>query len=353
LQNWLKELSVEDLKIFKDEFDNFLPDSIFDFHVHLWKKDFITKEISKKRFKSNPFLDPDIEEFQFEDYQIVSKELFPNKTYKALIFGLPVKEINLEKNNEYISQVCCEKNFYGLFIPKPDLEKIPDNFFKKKFIGFKPYPDLAYPKLSKNSIEHNIEVDISDYISKKTLEFSHENGLILLLHIPKKERLNNKKNIWEITEIAKKYPRIKIVLAHAGRSYCYNDIKDSIEYLKIYKNIYVDTAMINNYEVNKVIIEELGTERILYGSDLAVAILKGKNVDINNKHYFVTSTPRPWSLSSDSIELKNFTFFIYEIIRSIKIACKSLQLSNENIKNIFYNNSIRLIEDISIRTAGT
>ena len=254
--------------------------------------------------------------------------------------------MNISKANRYISDICKKNNCYGLYIPEPDLEEIPESFFKDRFVGFKPYPDLVDFEVPEDFSRLDINVSIFDFVSKEVLEFSQQYGLILLIHIPRAGRLNDRKNIEEIKMIGNKYPDIKIVLAHAGRSYCYSDIKDSIKYLKDMKNLYVDTAMINSFSVNKVLMEELGSERILYGSDLAVAALKGKNIDINNKHYFVTDVPKIWSLSSSDMNLDNFTFFIYEIIRAIKIAAKSMNLAREDIENIFYLNIKRLINNI-------
>ncbi|MBC7333524.1 MAG: amidohydrolase family protein [Actinobacteria bacterium] len=348
MKNLLKDFSEEDLKIFKGEFNDFLPEKIMDFHVHLWKRDFLDKEVSEERQRVNPFADPDIiDGFSFEEFKVVAERLFPGKKYKGLFFGLPAKEVNLAKANRYISDICKENNCYGLYIPEPDLKEIPESFFENRFVGFKPYPDLVGYNTPEDFSKLDIDVSIFDFVSKKVLEFSNEYGLILLLHIPRKGRLNDRRNIEEIRSIAKSYPDIKIVLAHAGRSYCYSDIKESIGYLKDIENLYVDTAMINSFSVNKVLLEELGPERVLYGSDLAVAALKGKNIDINNKHYFVTSTPRPWSLSSDVMNLDSFTYFIYEIIRAIRIAVKSLGMGREDIRNIFYLNTRKLIKNIT------
>ncbi|MCL4378051.1 MAG: amidohydrolase family protein, partial [Actinobacteria bacterium] len=337
----------KDLKIFNQEFNNFLPKKIMDFHVHLWKKDFLNKEISEERQKSNPFTDQDIiDGFVFKDFKTISNTLFPDKEYSGLFFGLPVKEVDLDKANKYISDVCIENNCYGLYIPEPDLNEIPENFFKNRFVGFKPYPDLVDFETPADFSKLDIDVSMFDFISKKVLEFSNEYGLILLIHIPRKGRLSNKRNIEELRKIGEKYKNIKIILAHAGRSYCYEDIWSGIQYIKDMKNLYVDTAMINNFSVNKLLMEELGPERILYGSDLAVAALKGKNIDINNKHYFVTNTPKYWSLSSSEMNLDDFTFFIYEIIRAIKIATQSLNLIREDIEGIFNSNAEKLIESI-------
>ncbi len=312
--------------------------------MHLWKKDFLTGKISHARKEGVPFLDSSIiDGFAYEDFLDIGKKLFPGKGYCGLFFGLPLIEVNLKTMNSYISDVCKKNGSRGLFIPYPDLENIPSSFFENKFIGFKPYPDLVNPK---DRPKMNIDVSIFDFIPTKVFEFSQEYGLIILIHLPRIGRLNDKKNIEEIREICRRYPNIKVILAHAGRSYCYSDIIDSITYLKDLENLYVDTAMINSFSVIDVLINELGVEKILYGSDLSVSAIKGKNVDINNKHYFITSTPRAWSLSSPKIDINNMTFFIYETIRAIRVASKINRLSKEHIDKIFYLNTKNLIDDI-------
>jgi uncharacterized protein len=343
----LNLLTKEDLEIFKEEFENFLPAEIIDSHIHLWESNIFTKTLPEERLKQNPPLDSEIVDgFRIEDFKEFVKKVFPGKKYKGIFFGLPVKEADLDICNQYISNVCKKNNSYGLFNSAIDLTEIPSNFFDNRFIGFKPYPDLVDYKAPEDFSKLNIDVSMFDFISKKVFEFCQEYGLILLIHIPRAGRLNDSRNIEEIKTIGKKYPDIKIILAHAGRSYCYSDINESIKHLKHIKNLYVDTAMINSYSVNKVLLEELGSERILYGSDLPIALFKGKNIDINNRHYFVTATPKAWSLSSSEMNLNNFTYFIYEIIRAIKISVKSLNLGKQDIENIFFNNCNNMIKDI-------
>jgi predicted TIM-barrel fold metal-dependent hydrolase len=341
MKRLLENFQNKDLKIFMEEFNDFLPDNIYDFHVHMWKKEFIKEEISKERERQITFFDPDIiSGFKIEDFKKITKKIFPGKKCNGLFFGLPMKEINISENNSYIAEINKDNNSYGLFVPEPDLKEIPEDFFDNRFIGFKPYPDLA------RSSKINDDISIFDFISDAVLEFCHEYGLILLIHLPRERRLNDERNIEEIKAIGKRYPKIKIILAHAGRSYCYYDIKNSIKYLKGLKNLYVDTSMINEFSVNQVLMKELGPEKILFGSDLSLAVLKGKNIDINNKHYFITSEPRTWSLSSSQIALDDFTLFIYEMIRALRIASKNLKLGNRDIDNIFYSNANRLINDI-------
>ena len=338
-----------DKEIYMNEFLDFLPDRIFDNHIHLWDKKYIKDEISQSRQKQNPFLDAElIEGFTLEDFQTAAEKLFPGKTYTGLFFGLPLKEFDLQRSNEYISNVCKQENCYGLYMPEPSLKEIPGDFFADRFIGFKPYPDLAEFKEPEDFSKLDIDISIFDFVPQIVLEFSNQYGLILLIHLPRKGRLNDKRNIWELDKISEKYPDIKVVLAHAGRSYCFEDIRQSINEIKHMQNLYMDTAMVNDFLVNRLILDVLGPEKLLFGSDSGISLLKGKNIDINHKHYFVTKKPKSWSLSSATMTL-DFTFFLYETVRAVKMAIEELKMDKTQVEKIFYSNSKKMIEDIEKR----
>jgi hypothetical protein len=344
LKKKLLFLNKKDIALYKEEFEEFLPEKIFDFHIHTWKKDFIKDTISLERIKQNPLLDQDIGDFPIEDFDLITKKLFPANKYYGLFFGLPLKEVDLEENNDYVREVCRKKNTYGLYVPDPDLKEIPLDFFKNRFIGFKPYLDLlpADPQQKSSSPD----ISVFDFVSKKVLEYSDRYGLILLLHIPRKGRLGDKKNIEEITTISQEYPNIKLILAHAGRSYCYKDIENNIDHIVGLDNLYIDTAMINDNSVIRLLLEKIGPERVIYGSDLPVSAIRGINMDIDNKHYFITDTKKSWSMINKELAPKDLTFFIYETLRAIKSAARDLSLNRKEVESIFFLNAIKLIDGI-------
>jgi uncharacterized protein len=343
------KLDKKDLDVFENEFSSFLPEEIYDFHIHLWKKEFIKTPIKPERRVANPFLDDQlINGFTYEDFKQKYGAIFPGRKINGLFFGLPLKEFDLEKSNNFISGICNSSGSCGLYIPEPNQKVIPASFFRDGFIGFKPYPDLANFESPDDFAKLDINVSHFDFISPQILEFADAYGLVLLIHIPRKGRLRDKQNIEELGKISRDYKNIKIILAHAGRSYCFEDIKDSIDAIKELKNIYVDLAMINDFLVNRLLIKELGPERVLFGSDSGISLLKGKNIEINNRHYFVTEEPKVWSLSSPQMKL-DFTFFIYEIVRALKLAAMDLGLSRSNIERVFNLNALEITADIKSR----
>lgn len=340
----------KDKDIFESELKEYLPSKIIDSHVHLWKKDHISIDIEKitfDRLRRHPFLSVDMwDNFSYLDFVTVSKTIFPRIEYDGLFFSLPFREVDIKKANEMIKDDVISRNKTALFIP---IATDKYNYLEKKikeenFIGLKPYPDLAVGL----DYDNQNSISIFNFLTEEHLKIANKLGLIILLHIPKIKRLNDKKNLDDIINICNSYPNIKLILAHAGRSYCVFDLVDSIKKIYRLKNLYVDTAMINNWEVIELLLEYLGCEKIIYGSDLPVAAFRGKNICINNKHFFVTYPPFPWSLSNESLREDNFTFFLYEEIRAILKAIKKKKMDKKVISNIFYKNIKDLMDSVSV-----
>ena len=327
-----------DAKIYENGINNFLPDRIIDLHVHLWKKEHI---ISKYKKPNNPFIDFNcFPEYTFKDFSAITRKIFRGKNYKGAFFGNPFKVLNLKRMNNYILNLA-KKGEFCFYISSPE-ERLDNNIFGemkscKNFLGFKPYPKLFGEGI-------DIEINISDFLNNTVLEYANLYGLLIILHLPRKKRLADKKNIEEIKEITKKYPNIKYILAHSGRSYCLCDIYSVLDDIKDIKNLFFGLSFINDWEVFELILKNVDYKRIIFGSDMPASISRGKNICINNEHYFITENPYNWSISSNEMKL-NFTFFIYEQIRELKKALYKCNITSDKIvQNIFHDNSKRLIE---------
>lgn len=167
-----------------------------------------------------------------------------------------------------------------------------------------------------------------------------------MLHIPRSQRLADPVNQVQIVELAHNYPNTKIVLAHIGRAYYLKNIVGYLKNISSLENVYCDTAMINHWEVLEYLFHNFNNKRILYGTDLPIALCGGKSVEINDQYTYVTSKPWHLSISDDHGKLV-FTSFIYEQIRAIKKAVQRLKLNNRFLKDFFYNNSMELIQKIN------
>ncbi|MCD6408181.1 hypothetical protein J7L87_03925, partial [bacterium] len=135
--------------------------------------------------------------------------------------------------------------------------------------------------------------------------------------------------------------------AHIGRCYYFKCIYKNLDKIKKYKNLYFDLAMVNNFEVLEYLFENVEEEKILYATDIPIALAGGKSVEINNQYSYIT--PVPWELSICARERKIiFTSFAYEELRAIKKAVERKNKNSEFVKKIFFDNAYKLIKGVKL-----
>lgn len=105
---------------------------------------------------------------------------------------------------------------------------------------------------------------ITDSIYTGVLEILNDNNAVLLLHCGRWLEMSG----WQYgIEIAKLYPKMKVILAHMGGTH--PDLSfPAIEASREINNVYTDTSQTRQIVVLKRGIERLGAERILFGTDL-------------------------------------------------------------------------------------
>jgi len=337
---WKKTIKLEkNLKIFKEEFEKFLPEKILDFHIHICPKQAVPTGSFAINAGGNK-----LKKYTFDELKEDMCALYPNREFYGVCFGVPSVNLKTDIMNNYVASVCDKKNFFPLKIVRPEEneKEIEEDIIKKEFYGFKPYRDYA-EKFKKKE-----EVEILDFLPEKILKIADKYGLIIMLHIPKKDRLADKSNQKQFMYICDEYPDAKIVLAHIGRAYYFKNIYGNLEKIKKFPNLYFDLAMVNNFEVIEYLFENVVPDKILYGTDIPIALAEGKSVEINDQYTYIT--PIPWELSiSDEKKKIVFTSFVYEEIRAIKKAVERTKKDINFIKNLFFYNGYKLLKEVKIK----
>jgi predicted TIM-barrel fold metal-dependent hydrolase len=151
------------------------------------------------------------------------------------------------------------------------IKKYPERILG--YIGVNPhYPDEILPELKQRLKQgfvgikihpgtHNYKATDNNY--HIAYEFAQQNKLFLLSHTWGYDTCNPKLFI----EIAKKYPDVKFLLAHAGGG-DRQGIEESIEAVKKCGNIYIDItcSLLSAYWLEEMV-RQIGDERILFGTD--------------------------------------------------------------------------------------
>jgi len=324
----------KDKKIYLEELRDFLPEKIFDFHIHIWRKTDFICAISKNELSSPG---GSFKEFTFSQLAETYNELFPGKEWEGLVFSIPFSAIDFDRANAYVSRICAKnKNCFSLMIPdlKWSREEIERRIEAGRFLGFKPYYTFVKGKCPDS-------IRIGDYVTKPMLEVANKKNLIILLHIPRPERIADKYNRKDIVRLCSLYPEVRFILAHIGRSYGREFLARGIKDIKGLQNLYYDLAMVNDESVIQLLLDSVPLSKVLFGTDFPVALKKGLHICINGKCVFLMDKKLPWSVKTNGIE---YTYFAYETVRAIKQAADTLKLNHEEIKAIFYDNAKRLIE---------
>ncbi len=325
------------LKIFREELDDFLPGAILDFHVHLFNEGVVPEG------EEYSCAGQVITSYTIEDLARDLAEAYPGRETGAVCFGSPHVKYDRESNDRYVADVCDGTRFFGfrLLHPHETPEAVSDDIVRNSFLGVKPYPNYALDPEGGGKSDVT-QVEIRDMLPDPLMEVVSDLGLIVMLHIPRLGRLADPVNQEQIVELCTRFPGAKIVLAHIGRAYFLKNVVGSLERLKDLPNLWYDLAMLNNWEVLEHLFRTVPPDRILYATDTPIALAPGKSVEINDQYTYVT--PVPWKLSiSDDHRKLVFTSFLYEELRAIRKAVERLGLDEAFVRGVFQENGMRLL----------
>jgi len=337
----MKIINDYDKYVYEKELKNFLPDKMFDAHVHISVPGLKAYGSHNGGSTWTDYLPKDMPIADFLDF---NKQMFPNQEVSALIFGRCLTEINA--TNEAIIKENKGYNFPTLY--RSDYAMDPDlleaNVKAGGFLGLKPYLSNCPSYIPSN------EVRIFDFLPHAQLEVANKNGWIIMLHIPRNDRLKDPVNLAQIIEIEEKYPNIKLIVAHIGRAYAREDFGNVFEILKNTKNMMfdftanlLDEAMIEG-------IKTVGVDRFMYGTDLPIAIMRMYRIVENGTYYNIV----PKGLYGDvngqphmrDEENDKITLMAYEQLLAFKRASAQLKLSDTDIEKILYSNIKNLTESV-------
>lgn len=320
-------------RIFEEELDPFLPRAILDFHAHVFPLGAVPEG---ETFSSGGH---PIASYNLAELSADLEDAYPGRSTSAVCFGLPFPRYDRRRTDAYLARECDRERFFPLRLLDPGEDTaatLERDLTEGCFFGVKPYPDyVRKPDVS--------AVEIPEMLPPWAMEVVNDLGLIVLLHIPRPGRLADPLNRRHIAELCRAYPRASIVLAHIGRSYFTKSIAGHIEELADLPNLYFDLAMVGSPQVLEYAFARVEGSKLLYGTDIPIALAPGKSVEINDQYTYVTPVPWEFSISDDHGKLI-FTSFLYEGLRAVKVAAERLELSRSWVEGLFHGNGMRLLQ---------
>ena len=329
---------------FQNELDPFLPDVMFDAHVHVWKKEHRGAPVYLQRGEDWP------ERIEIENTaEMVSRDyakLFPGRKLEALVFGWVGADVDIDANNRYVGEVVrSNPGWHGLAVVDPSWsrEKTEQVIEENGLDGMKPYITFADSSIPTG------DITIFDILSHPQWELANEKNYVCTLHLPRAGRLPDPKNIEQLLEIEEKYPQARVIVAHIGRCYSNEDLGDAMEKLRGTKNMCFDFSGNTNPYVIRRALETFGPDRVLYGSDLPISHIHLKRI-YENGHYVNLIRPQERPQINEAPYMRpmpdadRYTFFLYETVLAFRQAAMELGLTTQEIQNVMFGNARRLLK---------
>ncbi len=341
----LFKIKQTDTGFYRDYLEGFLPNKIIDIHTHVYLEDHLLKD--KKRdnrladWPSRVASENPVEHL-FETYNL----MFPGKKVIPLMFPYPIGLKDIRAANSYILDCVEEGKAYGLVLSHPEwgMDIFEKELKKGNYKGAKVYLNFAPAHIPKN------EICIFDFLPHHHLSVLDKLGMVAMLHIPRENRLKDPENLEQIIEIERKYPGVRLIIAHVGRAYCNEDIGDAFKILAETKNVLFDFSANTNQWVFEQLIKAVGPKRILFGSDLPIVRMRMKRICEGGKYVNIVPKGLYGDVSGDchmreteGSKAEKLTFFLYEEIEAFRQAAIQTKLTKEDIEDVFFNNAMQIL----------
>lgn len=336
-----------DHSFYQERVSSFLPDKILDFHAHIWTADQWLGADQQQNATSN-----ELSSFKTAKYMVTSTQytieelkddytsIFPDKQCSAVVFGQPTPAVKISKTNEYV-KLSSGKNNFPLLVcggGSVSLDTIYENASKNGFYGYKVFLNWIGNDYG--------NVTVEDMLLPEEMAIANELELIVLLHVPRSLRLADPEIGKGVRKLAISYPKAKIVLAHCGRCYDPHLMRKAISSVADLKNVYMDTSMVMDAVSITLALREIGYSRLLYATDLPVAAMKGRRVNV--KDHWVDLVLNEYTNSDYRVQSNNMnaTYMAHEIAIAVEHAADLADLSEHQLKSIFYDNGMDLLSSV-------
>lgn len=339
------EIRAIDKTIYASQLAAFLPAQIIDIHTHAWLRAFVRDDFHDPRLAKWP--ERVAADNSIEDLLASYRLLLPGKKVTPMVFGWPERSVDLAQTNAYISRVCREHGLPGLLVSDPawSAAQVEELVSTHVLRGLKPYLSLA-PLALKTE-----EVTVYDFLPEAHLEVANAHGWIIMLHVPRPGRLKDPVNLQHLLEIERRYPRARVIVAHIGRAYCAPDVGNAFEVLAETERLLFDFSANTNSHVMADLLRAVGPRRVLFGSDLPATRMRmrricegGNYINLVPEGLYGDISDDPHMREVNPEEGERLSLFLYEELMAFRQAAEAVNLTTNDIADIFHNNAARLLD---------
>lgn len=310
-----------------------LPDRIFDSHAHLFHHDHYAPETIPPNLMGTP------RRIGLDVYRDYIEWIHPQgRTVGGLFFGLAFLGDRIANNDFVAGEIQKSPSDFVahaqmVIDPLMDPDYVRQEVQRRRFVGLKPYHLMACVE------GPTFRAPIEAYLPEKHVQVAHELGLTITLHMVLDRALAESANQETIRHYCERYPKMRLILAHAARGFNPWHTIEGVAGIAGLNNVWCDTSAVTEAGAFEAIVETLGHERLLYGTDFHVSHLRGRCVAIGDSFHWLYA--EEMDLDEKHARLRPVLIGL-ESLRSLILATQRLKLTDRQIENIFYTNAVEL-----------
>lgn len=327
MKDWI--VTDFDRELFDNELDSFVPPKIFDAHAHWYRADHFPADAVPGLVQSGPAVAGS------DAFDKAITDIIPNRQTEGLFFPFPHGRVAIDAPNEFLHQELQHRpgsRGQMLITPNQDPEQIRETVKRCGFVGLKCYHVYSPRRPTFDSF-------IEEYLPEEQVRIAHEEGLSITLHMVRTRALADVANQETIRRYCETYPNMRLILAHAARGFNAHHTILGINSLRGLKNVWFDTSAVTDCGAIEAIINTLGHERVLYGSDFPVSHLRGRCVALGDSFLWISADNTNLEVPYAKLEL---ALVGHESLRALKIAAMSTRMSDSQVEDIFHRNGANL-----------
>lgn len=328
-----------DRQIWAEELSEFVPERVFDVHTHIYRWAF---DLNPKR-ATGPFADNIgryFPEVTWELAEDVDAALMPGRKMERLAFPFPFPHpCDFDASNSYVAAEAAKgPTSRGLALVHPGMSEaeVEATVRRNGLIGLKPYRFYA-------STGDAVECRITDFMPEHQIAVADRLGLIILMHISKRDAIADPDNIEDIRRLSDKYPGAKWILAHCARSYSPWAIEKAAASIRGLPNVWYDTSTVCDSDAFDALYTGVGVDRVMYGSDDMIGPMRGKYITFGRAWAYLSPTNHAMSLAHCDPRM---TFVRYEQLRAMKRGARQIGLTTAQREALFYGTARALVDSV-------
>ena len=329
-----------DLPFYFEKIAPILPPQVLDFHAHTWDSA-NWMEVPWDTGASGAQYMVSLEHYGPDRLLSDGKTMFPDRPYIAVCFGAPTPAADMRKENEFVAKAGRCRGLFSLLIAGRNLvpiREIERLIRQEGFLGYKVFLNWYG--------DNYADVRVQDMLGPTEMSLADELGLIVLLHVPGARRLADPRVQEGVAEWSEKYPGVRIVLAHCGRAYHPDEMSEAIAGIVDLENVYMDTSMVMEPQVLEMVLKTIDSRRVLFGTDFPIAAMRGRRVYVMDHWVDLVLEGYPPSGFRVSSNNMRATFMAWEIVLAIKRAGQMVNLPEDRLRAIFYDNGTKVLEHV-------